>query len=202
MDIQIKYKEGTNFSEEENNFIKVEVSKYGKVEVKTYTSKSGSIDFLSIFDLIFNHLDEIVSLAKFGELIRSYYKIFVKNKENKNRAYSLWFPVNDKTILVAINHSKMTDELLSHLPQALLKVFEKINLFETKICQLYPDFGIDEWRYLFIPTDEAFGNFVNLYYDLKEDKIYQVKSKQEFIKKFRLIEDDKYKLIISPFDRN
>lgn len=133
--------------------------------------------------------------------IKAYYDCFIRNEPNIEQAYVITENIGDITLFVVLNHYQMTDILLDKLPQALVETYGKISLgyldIESKICQLFPDFGRNEWRYLFSPTFSGFGNFVDRYYDLNSNEVILITSKEEFINRFDLKEEDKYKLIIS-----
>lgn len=141
---------------------------------------------------------EIIQAKAF---IKAYFEVFVKNKENKQDAFVISETIGEVTLFVVINHYKMTDELLDRLPQALVDTYGKISLgyidIESKVCQLFPDFEKNEWRYLFTPTFNGFGNFVDQYFDFRTNRQIQINSKLDFINRFDLIDEDKYKLIIN-----
>lgn len=142
-----------------------------------------------------------ILLAK--DFIKTYFNVFVRNKTNRQEAFVISEIIGTTTLYVVINHFNMTDELIDKLPKALVETYGKISLdyivAESKTCQLYPDFENNEWRYLFTPTYVAFGNYVDKYYDLKENRVFQINSKQEFVDRFDLIDEDKYKFIINSF---
>lgn len=133
--------------------------------------------------------------------IKAYFDVFVRNKTNKQEAFVISENIGDVTLYVVINHYNMTDQLLDKLPKALVDTYGKISLeyisIESKTCQLFPDFENNEWRYLFTPTYKGFGNFVDNYYDFKSNRQIQINSKQDFVDRFDLIDEDKYKLIIN-----
>jgi hypothetical protein len=47
------------------------------------------------------------------------------------------------------------------------------------------------------PLYKGFGNFVDQYFDLEENEQFKINTKAEFIEKFNLSQEDKYKLIIN-----
>lgn len=229
MNIRFIYREKIFLTESEKEFIFREAKRFGTVEIKTFTTKFGSSDLVSIIEttLTFMVLTSIQAFAKgfFGEdwlknlgqstrnelvseiiraqsFIKAYYEVFVKNKKNKQEAFLISESIGEVTLYVVINHFKMSERLLDKLPQALVDTYGKISLgyihVESNTCQLFPDFENDEWRYLFNPTYQGFGNFVDKYFDLRENRQYKINSKSEFINRFNLISEDKYKLIINP----
>ena len=145
-------------------------------------------------------LEQEMILAK--GFINAYFDVFVRNNSNKREAYVISENIGDVTLYVVINHYDMTSQLLDKLPNALVDTYGKICLgyisVESKTCQLFPDFENNEWRYLFTPTYQGFGNFVDDYYDFKSNKHIKINSRQDFVDRFDLVDDDKYKLIIHP----
>ena len=132
-----------------------------------------------------------------------YYNCFVLNKPDVNEAFTITEDIGDTRLYVVINHSRMTQKLIERLPEAIVEIYGRISLeliiVEGKTCQLYPDFEKEEWRYLFIPTYQGFGNFVDKYFDLELNKELILKTKTEFIDKFQISIEDECKLIINPY---
>lgn len=135
------------------------------------------------------------------EFIKAYYNVFIRNKANEQEAHVFSMNIDDVILYVVINHYYMSDLLLYRLPKSLVDIYGRVYLgyidVESKCCQLYPDFENNQWRYLFIPTNNAFGNYVDRFYDRNTNEIVQLKSKQDFLERFNLIDEDKYKLIIN-----
>jgi hypothetical protein len=230
MHIKFTYRQGTQLSKDQSDFIFIESKKFGSVETKTYSFGSGAIDLISIINITLTSivLSNLQAFTKgfFGEdwfknlgektrqdleaelrhrkaFIKAYFDIFVRNKENKNEAYVISEVIGDVTLYVVINHYNMTEELIRRLPQALVDTYGKISLgyvnVESKICQLFPDFESNEWRYLFAPTYKGFGNFIDQYFDFKTNKMIRINSKSEFLSNFNLVEEDMHKFIINAF---
>lgn len=228
MDIGFTYKEGTEFSDIEKAFLMQKSKAFGKVTIKTYSTRFGTTDLVSLLEvsLIFAVVTNLQAFAKgfIGEdwfkalgqktrlelenelkatknFIKAYYDCFIRNKPNEQKAYVINEQIGDINLYVAINLYQMTDALLDKLPEALVDTYGKISLgyldIESKICQLFPDFELNEWRYLFSPTYKGFGNYIDKYYDFKSNKLIRLNSKQDFIDRFDMIDEDKYKLIIN-----
>lgn len=228
MNIKFTYRKSLDFSEREKRFLESESNKFGQVEIKTYSSRSGALDLVSIIEttLTFAVLTNLQAFTKgfIGEdwfkklgvkarieleselnqtknFLKAYYDVFIRNEQNLQEAFVISETIGEVTLFVVINHYNMTDELLDKLPKALVDTYGKISLghieVESKTCQLYPDFKNNEWRYLFTPTFSAFGNYVDKYYDFKFSRMVQINSKREFIDRFELTEEDKYKVIIN-----
>ncbi|MDA3838893.1 MAG: hypothetical protein PF574_07930 [Candidatus Delongbacteria bacterium] len=133
--------------------------------------------------------------------IKKYYNFFIKNKSTQKDAHVISVMIESTELYIVLNHSKMNDELLSKISKAIVDTYSKISLgyigVASPVCQLYPDFEDNEWRYLFIPTNSGFGNYVDRYYDLKLEKIIEISDKKEFLQKYKITEDDKNKIIIN-----
>lgn len=133
--------------------------------------------------------------------IKAYYEVFVKKNYNIQEAFVVSVIIGEVTLFAVINHYQMTEELLDKLSQALVDCYGKISLGYIKIdsntCQLFPNFTNNEWRYLFNPSYKGFGDFIDQYFDLYQNKQYKINTKTEFLEKFNINNEDKYKLIIN-----
>lgn len=205
---------------ESNNFGLVEIEKYssrlGALDIVSIIETSLTFFILNSIKGFsagffgedwFKNLGEKVRKELVAEIIqvrgfiRAYFDVFIKNKTNKQEAFLISVNIEDVTLYVVINHFNMTDQLLDKLPKALIDTYRKICLkqiiIESKICQLFPDFKKNEWRYLFTPTYVGFGNYVDNYYDFKLHKQIRINSEQVFSERFAVIDEDKYKFIIN-----
>lgn len=229
MNIIFNYRYNLEFSKEEDEFLRIKSGEFGVVEVKTYYTKSGTIDLVSIIETIltFTVLNNSKSFLKgligddfFRQLgtevrqellieiqnlkgfIEAYYKVFIKRKKDESKAFVISVMIEDIRLYVALNHSQMTDELLESLPQTLVISYGKIIRnhieVESKICQLFPDFENNKWSYLFVPTINGFGNYIDQYFDFEIDQLIQVNSKSDFLERFKINDLDLNKLIINP----
>jgi hypothetical protein len=228
MDIKFKYRSGLELPKDEHEFLTINSKKFGITEIRTYSSRFGSLD-LDLFietTLQFYVLRSFESFAKgfIGEdwlknlgiesrkileseminakyFIKAYYEVFVKSKNNRKKAVVISEMIEDVTLYAVINHHKITEELLNRLPHALVDTYGRISLgyinVESKTCQLFPDFEDNTWRFLFTPTYEGFGNFIDQYFDFKLNQMIKVESKSDFLEKFDITDEDKYKLIIN-----
>lgn len=228
MKINFTYKKNLVLSPKKKNFLTNESGTFGEVTIKTYTSRFGTLDLVSLIEtgLTFIALTNLQAYIKgftgedwFKKLggnsrkeieneiktarnfIKAFYQVFVKHNDNFEEAYVLKESIGDITLYAVINHVGISDKLLNELPRAFVHAYgliclEHVNV-ESKTCQLYPDFKTKEWRYLFMPTYNAFGKYVDKYYDFKLKKVIEINSKEEFISKFNLSNADKYKLIIN-----
>lgn len=228
MNIKFTFKEGIVFSENEMAFLMHKSKTFGQVTIKTYTSRSGTIDLVSFIEVSFEfavlkilnafvkgfigedwfknlghkfRLEIEREMGTLKDFLEAYYDCFVRNQPYIQKAFVISEQIGDITLYIVINHFQMTNILLDKLPQSIVDTYGKISLgyfdIDSKICQLYPDFKQNEWRFLLTPTYNGLGNFVDRYYDLSSNKLIRIVSKEEFISEFDLIEEDRYKLIVN-----
>jgi hypothetical protein len=160
MNIKFTYRQSLDLSEVEKYFISDKSQNFGSVEIKTYTSKQGALDLVSIIEttLTFAVLTNLNAFAKgfIGEdwfknlgqitrqelesemiqarkFIKAYYEVFVKNNDNTQEAFVISETIGEVTLFVVINHYQMTEELLDKLPQALVDCYGKISLGHIKV---------------------------------------------------------------------
>ncbi|MBD1916263.1 MULTISPECIES: hypothetical protein [Cyanophyceae] len=138
------------------------------------------------------------------------YELFqtvVFNQLDNQGAYEIYqeVDVNGKyiTFFVVLNHYDMTTDLILNLSDSFLKAVAYLRNHgipndNPGIVQLYPDWESCTWRYLFIPSNNAFGKFIDTYIDLTDGKIYSINSPRDFVERFNVKPQDKFKLIISP----
>ena len=70
---------------------------------------------------------------------------------------------------------------------------------DAHTSQLFFDFESGSWRYLFIPTNEAFGHHIDRYMNLENGKTLLLSSNQQFIERFGPSVEDQLKFLVSPF---
>jgi hypothetical protein len=147
--------------------------------------------------------DEIEHLKNY---LKAFYDVFIAKKTMNTQSIAIVENVEDCMLYVTLNSHSVSEKLQNHLADALVRTFALISLklIETtdpKVIQLYPNFDTQEWDYLFIPTINAFGKYIDRYYCFSENKIYSINSASEFIEKFQITDIDEYKLIINPKER-
>ena len=147
--------------------------------------------------LLKNEIEPIINYLK------AFYDIFVVKKNTEPESIALVEMIEDCTLYVTLNPSRTSEKLANSLAEALVKTYALISLKlievdNPRIIQLYPDFDKQEWDYLFIPTINAFGKYIDKYYCFSENKICNINSANDFIEKFKITDIDEYKLIISP----
>ena len=131
------------------------------------------------------------------------YLNFLSSQKDLQESISIVENFENFSLYVSLNEKKMSEELLNQFPEALCNTYSIISLGlielqEPNIVQLYPNFEKQTWDYLFIPTVEGFGKFINKYYSFSENKIYYLATADEFIQKFNITDLSEYKLIINP----
>ncbi|MEZ2369252.1 hypothetical protein [Bacillus sp. RCC_6_1] len=195
------------------------------IKIETYGNRKGALDLITSIELFgilfatkmvtkitdgfveglinkeyFNQLGEKVRDNLSNKLSKLYTKI-VSNYKDKKQAIVIKEYYNNTCIFAVINHYEMTPILLSKLPLAFTHTFNliednKIPNDSLGIIQLFPNFEEEEWNYAFIPTINAYGNYIDRYYDFNEDCIYRLSSAEEFIVKFNPNQLDSNKYMI------
>lgn len=142
-------------------------------------------------------------LSKITPYFNDVFPNFIKEKKIEEKGILLVEIFDKFQLFICLNEKRMTEELINDFPAALTNTYSIIELGileleEPKIVQLYPNFEKQIWDYLFIPTNEGFGKFIDKYYCFSENKIYTISSVDEFIKKFNITDLNEYKIIINP----
>lgn len=114
---------------------------------------------------------------------------------------------NNATCLVVLNHSRMTSKMLMRIPLAIVSALRysiEVGLpDDTRITQLYYDLATESWPYLFTPTVNAFGYFVDRYVNLQTREVLTLADADEFLQVFQPDDDERLQLIIWPiFNRD
>ncbi len=132
--------------------------------------------------------------------------------KNKDRygAFVLIEHINDFSLYIVLNNKRMSLNLIEKLPEAIaLSIIVTANIEieddQPRIIQLYPNFETEAWDYILVPTTQAFGKYVDRYFDLRERTIKYISSPDEFIEKFNPDDKDDFKFLISPnrdYDRS
>lgn len=149
-----------------------------------------------------NRIAITASLIEIKNYLSTLYKVFILEKKSDAEAIALVEQIGHVTLYVALNGENVTAKLIDNLGEALVKTYGYVSLGYLNIevpyvIQLFPNFDTDTWDYLFIPTVEAFGNYVNRYFHFKDNKYHFIYSAEEFIEKFETADFDDYKYIIS-----
>ncbi|MCW3988819.1 MAG: hypothetical protein NWE88_01940 [Candidatus Bathyarchaeota archaeon] len=137
-------------------------------------------------------------------IIRSFNKSKLDFRAN-NKAVSLTIHFKNIPCYIVLNHANCTSQILSKLPRDLIKLVRYLG--ENQIpediisMQLYFDTVLMRWKYLFIPSRESYGNYIDRYIDLIDGKIYPVFSEDDFLTRFNPPTEDSLKFIITHFDK-
>ncbi|HUU88787.1 MAG TPA: hypothetical protein VMX17_13680 [Candidatus Glassbacteria bacterium] len=131
------------------------------------------------------------------------YERTISKNRDRYGSFAIIEHINDFSLYVVINHKKMNSNLIEKLPEAMaLAVIVTINTdFEDDpphAIQLYPNFETESWDYIFMPTTQAYGNYIDRYFDLKDRTLHLLSSPDEFINKFNPDDKDDFKFLISP----
>ncbi|PHD44863.1 hypothetical protein COF67_25445 [Bacillus toyonensis] len=196
-------------------------SKNETVELKVYGDRKSALDLISIIEVVgiffgtkalegfveglvgkehFFQLGKKVQETLSSNLVQLYKKI--GKYKDKKHAVVIGEYYKDTYVFAVINHYEINESLLIKLPLAIVDVF---NIIENDIIpkdslgviQIFPDFDREEWSYAFIPTIEAYGNYIDRYYDFHQNCFHKVLSAEEFITKFVPNELDVYKFMIT-----
>lgn len=123
--------------------------------------------------------------------------------QQKEEALALEIPTKFGNTYIVLNHKYISSTLLENLPRAVVTAIrylhENLPLEEAIVFQLYYDASSQDWIYLFAPTTQGFGHYIDRYIDLRTQQIKLVSSRSEFIKLFQPASEDELKFIISPF---
>jgi hypothetical protein len=173
----------------------------------------GLLGFDGLKDLGEAHRKQIVIFFqtienKIHELIRAVQKKQLSittsfTFEQKEEAFAIEIPTKFGNIYVVLNHKHISPTLLEKLPRSVVVAIRYLHEnppLEEAICfQLYYDVLSQNWIYLFAPTTQSFGYYIDRYIDLQTQQIKLVSSRSEFIELFQPASEDELKFIISPF---
>ena len=142
------------------------------------------------------------SVSGIGNYISAFYKVFISKQRASQKAITFVEQFENYTIYVVLNDNKMTQTLADSVAQSLVKLYSFIALrrIETdtpKVLQLYPNYDTDRWDYVFAPTTQAYGKYIDRYFSLEDESFHYIDSVEEFINKFQITDFDEFKFIIS-----
>jgi len=125
--------------------------------------------------------------------------------ERKPMAAVICINIGTKILYVVLNHENVSPKLMANLPkgiiQALRFLAESPLAKRGAISQLYFDKTSNSWRYLFLPTKQGFGRWIDRYVDLVTRQVFQIGSQTEFIEKFDPHINDEFKFLVIPFQK-
>ncbi|MGA2092990.1 MAG: hypothetical protein ABSH16_06235 [Sedimentisphaerales bacterium] len=125
-----------------------------------------------------------------------------KNKD-RHEAFVLVEHINDFSLYVVLNNKRMSLNLIEKLPEAIALSLIVTANFENednqpRIIQLYPNFKTETWDYILMPTAQAFGKYIDRYFDIRDRTLKYISSPDEFIKIFNPDDKDDFKFLINP----
>lgn len=123
--------------------------------------------------------------------------------QGSEKAAALRVDFGEIECFIVLNHTAINDELISKIPETITSIIHNLMSFglpeETHVLQLYYDRKNREWRYLFMPTTNGFGNYIDRYVDLKTGELVHLNAPEDFVKTFFPDIQDRYKFLINPF---
>lgn len=159
-----------------------------------------------------NHRQRVISLSKKARgtlrALCNRLSIMVQNGldgvgMNSDLAVTLHFQIDDLSCYVVVNQYGIDHHALEHIPQAIDRVVQLKTIgfmpSDAHTSQLFFDFDTGSWRYLFVPTNAAFGHHIDRYIDLKSSETLFLSSNREFIERFSPSYEDQLKFLVSPF---
>lgn len=125
------------------------------------------------------------------------------NFQGMEEAMAIRFPVAEVECFVVLNGPHVTRSSLNHLPEAIGNIFEFVAQtglpHESTVVQLCLDPVSVQWRYLLVPSREAFGRFVDRVVDISTGQIMTLDSPHEFIELLQVDEKDALKFLVNPY---
>jgi hypothetical protein len=120
-----------------------------------------------------------------------------------DEAITLELPTDFGILYVVLNHRNLSPKLLKNLPKGIVSAIRFIYEIGFRDAapafQLYYDEATEEWPYLFAPSTEGFGNYIDRYADLRDSRVEFIPSGMEFNRLFRPTVEDEFKFLVSPF---
>lgn len=123
--------------------------------------------------------------------------------EDKEQPIAICIHISDIEIFIILNQHNITDEAFGLLPNAIVRTLSFIaenGLPEdTFVLQLYFDSQKNDWCYLFAPSKNAFGHYIDRIININTGEITIIKSAKEFIAFTEISESDGIKFLVDPF---
>ena len=123
--------------------------------------------------------------------------------EEMEQAIAMVICLGQLQCYVVLNGRNVTDTALENLPGAVTKMLQFIAEVglpeESDILQLCLDPRSDQWRYLLVPSHQAFGRFVDRIIDLSTGELLFLRSREEFITLLGATRDEGIKFLINPY---
>lgn len=126
--------------------------------------------------------------------------IFHTNFHIEGKALALRVHFRDVECFIVLNHATISKSLLDSVPQAVTKVINYLITHgvpeDTHVIQIYYDIESEEWRYLFMPTSQGFGSFIDRYVDFKTGELININRSDDFVKTFLPSVEDRLKFLV------
>jgi hypothetical protein len=123
----------------------------------------------------------------------------------REEALTLEVPTDQGNLYVVLNHKHLSPTLLKNVPRGIVSAIRFIYEIgfrdETVAFQLYYDEETEDWPYLFAPSKEGFGNHIDRYVDLRDNRVEFISSALDFDRLFRPTVEDEFKFLVAPFPR-
>lgn len=167
-------------------------------EVKTERRgiKAGAIDILTIIEIslgfvvaqYFRGLISEAGKSTWKSIASGLKKYLDKNKRDKD-ATALIFYLNEIPIYAIERfHDDYAECSINAIPTALIKAdsfFRKYGIPEdARLMQIFQDPETKKWKYLFLPSTEAFGSYIDRIVDLDTFELFRPADQKEFIEYF------------------
>lgn len=145
---------------------------------------------------------EITKVVQSAALV--YNKGSLKAKlNNDGKAFVIQIFIDSHELFIVLNHNNLSFHELINLPKGIVSalhyLFENGIIEDSTSFQLYFDHLSKKWKYLFVPTAQAFGKWIDRYVDLDTGIVRLIKSQNEFVETFNPSYEDRNRFLIDPF---
>lgn len=123
--------------------------------------------------------------------------------DDKEQAITVRIDLDGIPCYIALNGPHVDADALSRLDIDVKAMIESIrvcampeDIVALQLC-LHP--ATREWRYLLLPSPDAFGQFVDRVFDIHKREFMNIDSAAQFIELVQIEERDSLKVLINPF---
>lgn len=104
---------------------------------------------------------------------------------------------------VVLNHEGVGPSLLGTIPDGVVRAIQFAAdgrlPTDAKVVQLYFDRESEQWIYLFVPSLDGFGHWIDRYIDLLSGETVKLNSVEEFVARFKPTDGDAMKFLVTPY---
>ena len=104
---------------------------------------------------------------------------------------------------IVLNGQNVSDDALENLPGAVVRMLQFVAEAglpdDAIVLQLCLDPNSNEWRYLLVPSPQAFGRFVDRVIDLSTGQFLILRSREEFIRLLGATKAEGIKFLVDPY---